>query len=384
MKSVKIKGSLKDYAWGNDFFLRELLGTEAKGRAAEYWMGTHPSGDAVLEDGESLSAYISSDLEASLGQANAEKFKALPFLFKILAIEKPLSLQCHPDKKEAKDGWERERHLRESGGEYNYQDDSGKAEVIYALTPVSAMCGFRFLGKIEKNFSEFIPSSFERLFSSRLESIEKMFFKLYALSEDEKNDVLSELKAALESSSLECMDGPFLTERGIAERCLAEYEGDIGALAPLFMNVVHLSPGEALYLEPGTLHAYVLGNAVELMNASDNVLRGGLTKKRIDLEELKRIMDFSFLCVQKAENIADEKNRIHIAAPSDAFSLIRLDRGTYECEKETAIIISLEGCVEIAEENSTLFLQKGEAAFIPYSSCVRITVSSLAFEAVIP
>lgn len=384
MKAVKIKGKIKDYAWGNDYFLPSLLGVEKNGPKAEYWMGTHPSGDAVTENGESLSSYISSDLEGALGKECAASFKGLPLLFKILAIEKPLSLQCHPNKRQAEEGWKRERKLRESGKEYNYQDDNEKAEIIYALTPVSAMCGFRKEEEIDSNYRKYIPLAYERYFNSRIESIEKMFFRLYELEGEERADVLSELAKNLEGDGENSFSGPFLTLKGIALECLKEYEGDIGALAPLFMNIVHLNEGEALFLKPDTLHAYVLGNGVELMSASDNVLRGGLTKKRIDLDELKRIMEFNALDVKKVEGIKDSLGRIQMRTPTPSFTLARLDTGRYGISHETGIVIVTDGSAELEEKGHAMVLKKGEAAFIPYSSDVVLTVKGTAFEALVP
>ncbi len=384
MHSVKIKGVIKDYAWGNDYFLPSLLGVRNDGPKAEYWMGTHSSGDAVLENGEKFSSYISSDLESAIGKEGKCKFGKFPLLFKILAIEKPLSLQCHPNLEQAKDGWKREEELRKEGRDHNYQDDNEKAEIIYALTPITAMCGFRSVDQIESNFSKYIPSSFMRIFSGKIDSIEKMFFSLYSLPMDDRISVLDELGKSISRNGEKEKDGEFLTLSGIVCECLREYPADIGTLAPLFMNIVHLEPGEALYLKPDTLHAYVLGNGVELMSASDNVLRGGLTKKRVDLDELKRIMEFSSLDVEKVKCEKDGQNRIHMKTESSAFELLRMDSGRYEQSAQAGILIVISGTMRIEDGDEKLELDKGEAAFIPYSSSVRISLEGLAFEAIVP
>ncbi len=380
MRTVKIKGSVKDYAWGNDYYIANLLSLKREGSKAEYWMGAHPSGDAITESEEKLSSYIASDPVSALGS----KRDKLPLLFKILAIEKPLSLQCHPNKKQAEEGWKREEPLRASGKEYNYQDDNEKAEIIYALSPISAMCGFREKDEIDANFRKYIPSSYKKYFNSQVNDIEKMFFTLYELKDAEKKEVLKELEESLNNDPSPSYDGEFLNLKAIALECLKEYEGDIGALAPLFMNVVHLNVGEALFLKPDTLHAYVYGNGVELMSSSDNVLRGGLTKKRVDLEELKRIMEFTSLDVEKVKKINDEKGREIMLTDTPSFRLAKMDSGTYRVHNEAGIVIVIDGSLTIKEKESVLKLEKGEVAFIAYSADAELSLSGLAFEAIVP
>ena len=128
----------------------------------------------------------------------------------------------------------------------------------------------------------------------------------------------------------------------------------------------------------------LLGNGVELMSASDNVLRGGLTKKRIDLDELKRIMEFNALDVKKVEGIKDSLGRIQMRTPTPSFTLARLDTGRYGISHETGIVIVTDGSAELEEKGHAMVLKKGEAAFIPYSSDVVLTVKGTAFEALVP
>ena len=291
MKAVRIKGIIKDYSWGNDYFISELLGIEKKGVMAEYWIGSHPSGDALLDDGSSLGAYISSDLEGALGKKNALSYSSLPLLLKILAVRRPLSIQCHPDKAQAEEGWIREEGLRREGLLGSYQDDNKKAELLYAITPLSALCGFMELSRVIDNLRTYIPSFFNEHLKGESGSIRQLVFYLYSLSSEDKKVLIEELVSNISKSPMPLEDGPFLTLKGIVLAAHEDYPDDIGLVFPLLMNIVHLQDGEALYLKPDTMHAYVRGNAVELMDASDNVIRGGLTKKRCDIKELRRIMD---------------------------------------------------------------------------------------------
>ena len=135
----KITGTVKEYAWGNDDFIPSLIGNYTGRPQAELWFGTHPSGESHAEDGSSLSSLIASDPSILGPEAYRRYSGRLPLLFKVLAIAKPLSLQCHPDKAQAEEGWKREEALRKEGKTCDYQDDNRKAEVIAALSPVTAL-----------------------------------------------------------------------------------------------------------------------------------------------------------------------------------------------------------------------------------------------------
>ena len=382
MEIVAIKGIIKDYPWGNDYFIPGLLGIRKGGIMAEYWLGTHPSGDAFLSDGTKLSDYISSDLEGALGPDNASRYNHLPLLLKILAVGKPLSLQCHPDKAQAIRGWKEEEGVRRTGGICNYQDDNEKAELLYALTPLTALCGFLPLGEIIANLKRYVPSSYESFLSSFSDEIGRIVFRLYSLSPEQKHMILEEFKKNIAVSSMPVADGSFLTLRGVAEKCMDEHPGDIGIIFTLLMNIVHLSPGEALYMKPDTMHAYVSGNAVELMDASDNVLRGGLTRKRCDVDELMRIMDTSTLSIEKIVPSSSCGVSL-LRTPSDTFTLARMEKGVYEHRSRTGIVLVLDGSLSI-RGGGELDLGKGEAAFIPYSSECTLDVDGVVFEALIP
>lgn len=358
MKALKIKGIVKNYAWGNTDFIPSLVGGFDGQPQAELWMGTHPSGDALVEDYGVLSKYIEEHPEV----VGKEKF---PLLFKVLAISKPLSLQCHPSLDQAREGWEREKNIRESGKEYNYQDDNEKEEIIAALSPITALCGFREIDKIKEDLSTLIPISYEKYLAG-FDSVKTLFFGLYGLSSDRKAFILDEFSKSIDSSSASSWKGNFLTAKGIAKTCLVEYPNDIGALFPYILNVVHLQIGEALYLKPGTLHAYVYGNGIELMNASDNVLRGGLTKKRVDLNELERIMKLESEDIKKVSYCIDGFGRRSYETPSNTFRLLEVSTGDYVITKPScSLLIVTEGKIKLREADETMILEKGEIVLIP-------------------
>ena len=386
MEIKEVKGVVKNYAWGNRDFIPSLLGGYDGEPQAEYWMGTHPSGEAVIAGGEKLSDYLKSD-DGILGDVNVRKWgKRLPLLFKILAIASPLSLQCHPDRAQAQEGWKREEKLRKEGKPYNYQDDNPKAEILAALTPVSAMCGFRKNDEIQKNLSRLLPATYDKYLSEYADDNQKLFMRLYALAEKERFEILSEYAEVLKASSDPEMDGEYLTEKGIGLRALTIYPGDIGALFPFILNVMHLKPGEGIFLKPDTLHAYVLGNGVELMDASDNVLRGGLTQKRIDLDELKRIMVFDSEEAHVAGTHQDEWGRTVYETPTDGFTLLSADSGLYAIRESRVMLgIVTDGKVEFKVDGEEVSFEKGQCFIIPHKvSSYDMRVFGKVFFALVP
>ena len=365
MAIMRIKGVVKDYAWGNKDFIPALLGYSATERPqAEYWMGTHPSGESTA-DGTALSEKIG---------------RRLPFLFKVLAIDSPLSLQCHPTKEQAMEGWKREEEIRARGEGHNYQDDNEKAEVLAALTPVTALCGFKDFDSAVESLKKYIPASFS-LYLKDKENMKDLFLSLFALSPEEKCLVLEELENNISSSPLPKTEGDYFTAEGVVSTVLGKYKGDIGCVFPLMMNVMHVAPGEALYLQPDTLHAYVKGNGMELMTASDNVLRGGLTPKRIDLKELSSLLYFGNT-VPGLVGKKTEKGRTVFLTPSPDFLLSHMGKGKYEVSGDVdAIVMVEEGRAVLEEGDDFLILGRGETAFVEKGSKARILVDGSVYMA---
>ncbi len=362
---MRIKGVVKDYAWGNKDFIPSLLGYEASEKPqAEYWMGTHKSGESTV-DGVALSEIIG---------------RRLPFLFKVLAIDSPLSLQCHPNKEEAKRGWAKEEEKRRRGEACSYNDDNEKAEILLALSPVTALRGFRPFEKSVEALKKYIPISYDALLSDK-KDIRSLFLSLFALSREDKDKVLSELEENVKASSLPKNEGEYYTVEGLILTVLKKYSGDIGCVFPLIMNILHVKPGEAIYLQPDTIHAYVKGDGIELMTASDNVLRGGLTPKRIDLSELSSILNFGV-----TENAFVEKRvkggAVEYPVPSPDFLLSAIADTAYAVpESVDAIILVTEGKAVLSENGESITLKRGETAFVEKGSSATLTVEGKVFMA---
>ena len=266
------------YAWGSRTAIADLTGrpSPSAGPEAEMWMGAHPSLPSRI-GGRSLAAVIDEAPTKLLGEASVKTFgPRLPFLLKVLAAAQPLSLQAHPNAAQAKAGFADEdaRGIARDAKARNYRDASPKPELLAALTPVQALCGFRLWKESQALFSALgasdlveggLPASFERILKldpARVAAVEE---------------------ACARSDDPSCV---------WAVKLAALYPGDAGVVTSLLLNLVVMQPGEALFLDAGNLHAYLDGTGVEIMASSDNVLRGGLTKKHVDVPELVRILKF--------------------------------------------------------------------------------------------
>lgn len=392
MKVKKLSGVIKPYDWGKTDFLPSLLGIPADGTCkAEYWMGSHPSGDATLEDGTPLSTYLALHPEACFGSEHIKRFGPfLPFLFKVLAIQKPLSIQCHPTTEQARRGWAKEASLRASDPDHthwDYQDANQKAEVLYALTPVTAMCGFRPFEEIVAELSPLMPRSFATRFKnlpSGDAGLRELFTTLYTMDKKELSSLIGEYVEGLKRSSLPfaTADGRFLDAKGIVLSCLESYPVDPGLFCPFLLHVVHLEPGEALFLKPDTLHAYVLGDGMELMSASDNVLRGGLTHKKVDVPELLSILEIQGGTVEPCKEV-DDGGRVRVVTPTPEFALYVIGTGFHRVDTHAIeLMLVTEGKAVFESASGTEVFHKGECYLIPQGiGPYTITVEGQVFSA---
>ena len=376
MNIVEIDGVIKEYAWGNVSSIPSLLGIEGDGQPkAELWFGTHPDGMAtVVETQEALQNLLVSDPRHWLGEAHLATFgNELPLLLKVLAIDKPLSIQVHPDKKQAEKGWAQEEHLRSRlhKDQWNYKDPNRKAEIGYALEPVTALSGFRPLKETRTWLKRLIPSALHAFFPFLYDEddedalIRRFFEALYTLGKNDLATIVDELFVSLENADdlpLESAEG-FLMEKGIVEYCRTDYPLDPGLLAPFFLNVVHLKIGEGLFIPPGVLHAYMKGVVLEVMSASDNVLRGGLTPKRVDLHELFSIIEVIGKPVELARQLIGRSGRIHLLTPTEEFHLMVLHSGTYDIDERFSIELLFQ------TEGATMFKGAGEERMLKKGSC---------------
>jgi mannose-6-phosphate isomerase len=286
----KIVNTPRDYSWGSTTAIAAVLGTKPTGRPeAELWLGDHPANPARVKDtGESLNDWAT---------AHPERFgqRPLPFLLKLLAAESPLSIQAHPTPAQARAGFDRENAagIPVDSPVRNYRDANHKPEIIIALTEFSALCGFRPGPDRDRILDALERVGVANIAHLRAHVTNGLDSAVQWILEGDA-DVLALVDSL---STVAASTGDALVDDALAvTRSLAEhFPGDVGVAVSILLNHVVLSPGEALFLPAGNVHAYLHGLGIEVMATSDNVLRGGLTPKHIDIPELLSILDFTEL-----------------------------------------------------------------------------------------
>jgi mannose-6-phosphate isomerase len=376
----RLRNPVQHYAWGSPTAIPELLGrSNPEGEPwAELWMGAHPQGPSTvsLDDGDRpLSEWIASDPAGVLAPSVAERFDSrLPFLFKVLAADTPLSIQAHPDRETAAAGFERENRAGTplDAPERNYRDPNPKPEILCALSEFRALCGFRridemldLLGAVEGETLQPLLSAFRQQPDS--EGLRAFFAGLLTLGPEEKKQVVDH--------ALEVAAGRAGERKGFRWLCrLGEsHPGDTGVLTALMLNPVRLDPGDALFLDARHLHAYVGGVGVELMANSDNVLRGGLTEKHVDLPELQRVVAFEPLSVDILRAVPRQRGEAVYRTPASEFELGVIDlepAREHRADQVPSIevLLCVEGQASIDDGSGALRFGRGESVVVSAST----------------
>lgn len=312
-----VEGVVQHYAWGDPAFIPELLGVAPDGRPwAELWLGTHPNGPTTLD-----------------GRPLADTTGPLPYLLKVLAASEPLSLQAHPTAEQAAEGFAAGR----------YPDDQPKPELLMALTPFDALCGVRPAAQTVELLREIgaddLAATVERdgpgvalhdLYRGRL-PVEPIIGACRSAAGPE-----AELVATL------------------ADR----YPGDASVAVTLLLNRVRLAPGEAIFLGPGNLHAYLHGAGIELMGASDNVVRGGLTTKPVDVDDLLAVVDPTPLA-DPVRPVADE-----YGLDDTPIRLLRLVGPAQHVATTHELVVTSEGATGYLAPGTTLTVTPDTTAYV--------------------
>jgi mannose-6-phosphate isomerase len=400
----KLENTVKHYPWGSAKWIPRLIGAanETGEPWAELWMGVHPDGPSLTESGGerlSLRTLIEREPARLLGKAVNSEFGGLPFLFKVLAAEKPLSVQAHPNIRQAREGWERENRagIPLSAPERNYRDASHKPEILAALTPFRAMAGFREIPEILKILEFFggtggagerlavHPSAALREELGRLRAsldteggFAAFLAALFDMGKEARHDL--GVYAAAQTPQLE-QDYPEYSAEWRAVAYLSRlYPEDPALIAPLYLNLLYLKPGEAVFIPAGVLHAYIEGLAVELMANSDNVLRGGLSSKHVDPAELARILRRSPFKPEILTPCIEEEGSAWAIYPAECreFSLSRAqsEGETIVFSPDSPAIILINSGRAVLESpggRESLVLKQGESAFIADGTDLRLS-----------
>jgi mannose-6-phosphate isomerase len=364
---------VQPYAWGDTEAIPALLGVEPSGQpAAELWMGAHPAGPSLVH-GEPLNELIAANPLDYLGPDITAAFGGLPFLAKILAAARPLSIQSHPTLSQARAGFARENEAGIALGSPQrvYGDPNHKPELVCALSAFDAKCGFRDLDRTRELFSEIGGSELAEL-RARLDSSapaqEVLSSVLAWLLELEASSVAILVAEVLTRSQARRWEGAwFAPELGWIPEMISHYPSDIGTVVALLLNHVTLLPGQALFLGAGNLHTYLRGVAVEIMANSNNVVRGGLTPKHIDVPELLSVVNATPIDVPI--QVAGAGSHTFDVPVAD-FGLTRVTLGEREAVIPVGpeIVFVTEGSAMLTGASSQqVVLSKGQAVFVPAS-----------------
>mgnify|MGYP001942090555 FL=1 len=371
-----LEGALRPYPWGSHTLIAQLRGEPSPSPQpqAELWFGAHPAAPATV-NGQGLDDAIAADPAAALGKRVQDAHgDQLPFLVKLLAAAAPLSIQAHPSLEQAKEGFERENAegIELNSPNRNYKDPNHKPELIVALTEFRALAGFRPVPDTAAFFAELGSPELDR-YATLLPTdgegdLRALFTTLISLPHQPRVELIESVKRAAAELDDKRNAPEWMVEAAEVYLELNQtYPGDVGVLAALLLNVLTLAPGEAAFLRAGQLHAYLSGLGVEVMANSDNVLRGGLTTKHVDVPELVKVLDFSTLENPRAE-AAPSHGGVEFQLPVDSFAvrMHALDDGDTLAVDEDgpAIVLCTAGEVRGADG---FVLTQGNGAWVPAS-----------------
>ena len=416
---MKLDNPIQNYAWGSKTALARLQGRPASTEPeAELWIGAHPQApSAVTVAGRrvTLDRLVAERPAETLGPVAQRFGPEVPFLLKVLAVAEPLSIQAHPSLAQAAEGFAREQAdgIAPDAPNRNYRDRNHKPELAVALEPYWMMSGFRSYAELVRHLEAVgVPELRAATVALRQRPTERALGSLLAtalqLNDRQRAELVSrtvehaasQLRAADRGTNAEGT-GPqsgAVTEAEAAahwvERLAASYPGDAGVLSPYLLNVVHLAPGEGIFTGAGTLHAALSGTAVELQANSNNVLRGGLTVKHIDVPELLRVARFAPQEVAVLNPAADATGERRYPTPAAEFALssVALDRLPRDTELFSAtvdgpeILLLVHGDAVVTDaQGRSLDCRGGEALFVPATVAgYRARGTGLLFRARVP
>ncbi len=329
-----VTGVVQRYSWGDPSFIPSLLDVADDGTPwAELWLGTHPGGPAALDDGTALSAVTGE----------------LPYLLKVLAAGEALSLQTHPSRSQAEAGFAREEAagIPRNAANRVYRDAHPKPELICALTPFDALCGFRPIVSSAALLDGLgLTALAGRL---RAHGLPAMVRALYR-GEVELEPIIETCRAHLHP------------EARLVSHLADQYPHDPSVAVTLLMHRVHLAPGEAIFLGPGNLHAYLSGAGIEIMSASDNVVRGGLTVKHVDVDELLDVLDIRAIADPRVVPVEVTPGCWRYDSIATPFRLWRCEvaGGFRITATGRELVICTDGATDLIDRGQTVMLLPGE------------------------
>jgi mannose-6-phosphate isomerase len=411
---LTLHGVVQHYDWGGHNFIPDLLGVENATRRpfAELWIGAHAKAPSLADVGggqEPLDELISEAPAAILGQAANARFAGrLPYLFKILDVRKMLSIQAHPTLAQARSGFARENAegIGLDAACRNYKDDNHKPEIGVALTEFWMLHGFRPLEQIAESFSQtpelgaLMPGFRQRLVQAghhdheaRRGLLRELYSTVMTMPQEQVDLLLNALLARLEAEPpANKNSADYWALRAAENFPLPGGHRDRGIFSVYLLNLVHLLPGQGTFQPAGVLHAYLEGVNVELMANSDNVLRGGLTTKHVDVPELLNILTFEGGVPNVfAGELVSSQERIY-RTPAEEFELSRIalprrSRYSGDAPYGPKALLVLDGSGTVTSAGKCLSLGRGSIAFVPCGTQFVMetqTADLVVFEAGLP
>jgi len=385
----RIEGVVQHYDWGGKSFIPNLLSETNSSNIsyAEYWLGAHakaPSMVKVQQKNIPLDIFLNQNLTENLGGYVASNFGKLPYLFKVLDVHKMLSIQVHPTIEAAKKGYEFEnkKGIPLAAKHRNYKDKNHKPEIMVALSDFWLLHGFLERTKLIKNLQEtkelyFLLNTF----------LEKGYLGLYKkvmeFSQEEVNNLLGPLIKRIYpkfvANKLEKSSPAYWAAKSLVHK--DDQNIDKGIFSIFFFNIFQLSKGEAIFQDAGVPHAYLEGKNMELMANSDNVLRGGLTSKHIDVEELLKNTRFeeTIPTILYGNQYQDNGEFVYQTSAKD-FEITKIAPGSSGIHRSVSnsaeILIVIEGSTTVTENENTLFLQKGHSILIKQNTMYTLQTNA--------
>ncbi len=386
---IKLDNTVMGYDWGSRTAIAGLEGRRVPSDApeAELWIGAHASAPSRTKGGtETLAERIARSPESELGPAVRARFgDRMPFLLKVLAADVPLSLQAHPDAEQARAGHAREEALGVplTARERCYRDTSHKPEVLCALGPFEALCGFRPLDETLALLDRLAVPALDALAAPLREAaspgnLRRCFESLMTLDAAVARALVDDVVAACRREAARDVAGREQpapqsgAQLAWAVRLAGLHPGDAGVVASLLLNHVRLDAGQAIALRAGQLHTYLGGTGIELMASSDNVLRGGLTSKHVDARELVAILDFRAAPCVPVEVRALCEHESELVTATEDFRLTRIELSPGQTcrppRRGPELLLCIDGAADVALEGAApQRIEKGESVFVSAS-----------------
>ena len=382
----RLTGQVQHYAWGGKNYIASLIELySAKDQpCAEWWLGAHPSAPSEIENvtgKQSLIEFLSQNSTA-LGQASRQKFgDELPYLLKILDVEKPLSIQLHPTKAQAEKGFEAEnaKGVSLTDSTRTYKDRNHKPEMMIALSDFWLLHGFKIKSQILATLN--VRPSLQPLAEKLGKQSLAEFYADVMLAD--QSTLANWLLPIIEVNQQPYKNGELTLDNPdywvlytMEAMAISPEKLDAGLVCFYLFNIVHLKEGEGIFQDAGIPHAYLRGQNVELMACSDNVIRGGLTPKYVDIAELLKIVDCREVTPQIISAAPQNQSEFTYKTPVKDFALAQIcvepEQHTKVNLQSAGILLVMNGELKIQEKSTALTLKQGESAFITTDSNVEI------------